>query len=127
MRTFVRYLSFQIPEWLILALFLWLLARKTPVNFWLAAGFFVFWVVKDLAIYPLVRDAFEKNAKTGTEQLIGRKGVTHETLAPEGYIKIRGELWKARAEDQPIPRDTIVNVTAATGMTLTVRAEDGRT
>ena len=97
------------------------------MNFWLAAGFFVFWVVKDLAIYPLVRHAFEKNGKTGTEQLIGGKAVTHEMLAPEGYIKIRGELWKARAEDQPIPRDTIVHVIAASGMTLTVKAEDGRT
>jgi membrane-bound serine protease (ClpP class) len=70
-----------------------------------------------------VRRAYENNAKSGSEALVGGKGMTHEPIAPEGYIKIQGELWKARAEGQSIPKDRIVRVTGANGMTLTVEAE----
>ncbi|MGH7874596.1 MAG: NfeD family protein [Candidatus Binatia bacterium] len=54
------------------------------------------------------------------------RGVTHETLAPEGYIKIQGELRKAQTSGRPIAQDRAVKVTGAQGMTLIVEAEDGR-
>lgn len=125
MPTFIKYLLFQIPQWMVLALFLWFLIDRTAVSGWAGIGFFMFWVVKDFAIYPFVRRAYANSAKTGTEQLIGGKGVARERLAPEGYIKIQGELWKARTTGEPIPRDSAVRVTAAQGMTLLVDAEDG--
>jgi membrane protein implicated in regulation of membrane protease activity len=122
MPTWIKYLLFQLPSWFALALFLWFLVDRSAVPRWAGAGFFVFWVVKDFAMYPLVRHAYEK-AKDGTEQLIGTKGVARETLAPDGYIKIRGELWKAYAKGEPIARDNDVRVTGAEGMTLIVEAE----
>jgi membrane protein implicated in regulation of membrane protease activity len=106
-----------------LALFLWFLIDQSAVPRWAGAGFLVFWVLKDFAMYPFVRLAYENNVKSGIEALVGGKGMTHEPIAPEGYIKIQGELWKARAEGQSIPRDRIVRVTGANGMTLIVEAE----
>jgi membrane protein implicated in regulation of membrane protease activity len=123
MPTLIKYLLFQIPQWLVLALFLWSLIDRIAVPRWAGAGFLVFWVLKDFAMYPFVRRAYENNAKSGIEALVGGKGMTHEPIAPEGYIKIQGELWKARAEGQSIPRDRIVRVTGANGMTLIVEAE----
>jgi membrane protein implicated in regulation of membrane protease activity len=123
MPTFVKYLLFQIPEWILLAAALWFLARNTPVNLWPAVLFFLFWVIKDFAIYPYVRRSYENDAKTGSEALVGGKGVVHDPVAPEGYIRIHGELWKARADGERIPRDTVVKVTAARGMTLIVEEE----
>ncbi|MGH7830000.1 MAG: NfeD family protein [Candidatus Binatia bacterium] len=126
MPTFVRYLLFQVPQWLILGLFLWLLMDKTWVPVWAASGFLALWFVKDLALYPIVRPAYERDAKTGSERLVGVKGVAHERLAPQGYVKIHGELWRAEAKpmDRPIARNSIVRVIGAQGLTLIVEAED---
>jgi membrane protein implicated in regulation of membrane protease activity len=126
MKTFAKYLFFEIPQWLLLAFILWVLAETTDLPVWAAQGFFVIWVVKDLALFPLVRNAYENDAKTGTEQLIGAKATTQERLDPEGFVSIHGVLWKARAEpaDQPINRDSVVTVCAARGLTLIVRAEN---
>jgi membrane protein implicated in regulation of membrane protease activity len=126
MKTFAKYLFFEIPQWLLLAFILWVLAETTDLPVWAAQGFFVIWVVKDLALFPLVRNAYENDAKTGTEQLIGAKATTQERLDPEGFVSIHGVLWKARAEpaDQPINRDSVVTVCAARGLTLIVREEN---
>ena len=126
MKTFFRYLLFQIPQWFVLALFLWLLVNQAAVPQWASEAFFIFWVVKDLAIYPWVWRGYETNAKTGTEELIGTKGLAQEPLDPEGYVKIRGELWKARADppDRIITAQSTVRVRSAVGMTLIVEADD---
>lgn len=116
---------FQFPEWLLLILFLGLLVNQNVVPLWAIQGLLLFWVVKDIARYPLVRRAYERSAKTGAEELIGTKGTTQDRLDPEGYVKVHGELWKARTDpvDQPIDPNTTVEVkAAATGMTLIVRA-----
>jgi membrane-bound serine protease (ClpP class) len=47
---------------------------------------------------------------TGTSELIGQTGVVRETLEPEGLIFVRGELWKARTEGDPLPPGTHVRV-----------------
>jgi membrane protein implicated in regulation of membrane protease activity len=123
MHALLKYLLIQLPQWFGLALFLWFLTDQGAVPRWAGAGFLVFWILKDFATYPFVRRAYENNAKNGSEALVGGKGMTHGPIAPEGYIKIQGELWKARAEGQSIPKDRIVRVTGANGMTLTVEAE----
>jgi len=126
MRTFAKYLLFQLPQWLILGLFLWFLVDRTAVPRWAGVGFFVFWVVKDLAMYPFVRTAYENDNKTGAEQLVGQIGVARENLAPKGYIKVQGELWRALAKDRPVAQDTAVRIVAADGMTLIVEPEEGK-
>jgi membrane-bound ClpP family serine protease len=125
MPTILRYLLFQLPQWVLLALFLWFLVDRAAVTAWVTFGFFVMWVVKDFAIYPIVRTAYETDNKVGAELLIGGKGIAQDTLDPEGYIRINGELWKARLEsiDRPIARNSPVRVTGAHGLTLVVEEE----
>jgi membrane protein implicated in regulation of membrane protease activity len=119
-------LLFQIPQWFFLALFLWFLADRNAVSLWVSQGFFILWIVKDLVIFPWVRRAYTNDAKTGTEQLIGAKAVAQERLNPEGFVKINGELWKARLDpvDQSVSPKSIVKVRAANGLTLIVEAEN---
>ena len=126
MKTFAKYLLFEIPQWFLLALILWILVETAGLPVWAAQGFFVVWVFKDIALFPLVRNAYDNDAKTGTEELIGIKATTQERLDPEGFVRIQGVLWKARAEppDQPINRDSVVTVCAARGLTLIVQAEN---
>ena len=126
MKTFLRYLMFQVPQWFILALFLWLLVDQDAVPLWVMRSFFILWLVKDFAIYPWVRRAYETTAKTGAEALVGVKAIAQERLDPEGYVKVRGELWKGRAypADQPIHRGSKVTVRAARGSILVVSATE---
>lgn len=125
MKPLHRYLLFQIPQWMVLALFLWLLVVLTPVPLWVAQGFFLLWILKDMVLYPTVRRAYETDAKTGADRLVGATGVTQEPLDPEGFIRINGELWKARVEpaDQPIDRNSRVKVRVTRGLILLVESD----
>ncbi|MGH7826623.1 MAG: NfeD family protein, partial [Candidatus Binatia bacterium] len=125
MPTFLRYLLFQIPEWLILILFLSFLVDKDAVSVRATIGLFIVWILKDFVIYPIVRGAYQTGVRTGSEQLVGKKGVAHQTLAPQGYIKIQGELWKARTDNvnRPIAKNSAVRVRSAARMTLLVEQE----
>jgi membrane protein implicated in regulation of membrane protease activity len=127
MRTFIRYLLFQIPGWLLLSLVLWLLVTWVIVPLWAGTVVFAAWVFKDLAVYPWVQRAYQIDEKTGTEKLIGAKAIAQERLDPEGYVKLNGELWKARvnSHQQSIPPQAIVKVQAARGMILIVEAVSG--
>jgi membrane protein implicated in regulation of membrane protease activity len=125
MTTFMKYTLFQIPGWILMALLLSGLLNWIALPQWAAGVLFVVWVVKDFFLYPFVRTAYESNVKTGSEQLIGARGIAHERLAPHGYIQVHGELWQATAEpkDKPIASGTSVCVRAAQGLTLIVTAD----
>jgi membrane-bound serine protease (ClpP class) len=90
----VRYLIFQLPGWAIAALvaaFLWTMGT---IPAWAAGVLFAAWLAKDLALYPLLRRAYEPAPGPGAD-LVGREGVARERLAPSGYVEVRGELWHA--------------------------------
>jgi len=58
---------------------------------------------------------------TGVEAMLGERAIARSFLNPEGFVFIRGERWKAVAEDAPIAEGTPVEVTSVKGLTLTVR------
>jgi membrane protein implicated in regulation of membrane protease activity len=125
MHTFTRYLLFQIPGWLIAALVLMGLREWTGLSFWGAIGIFVLWVIIDFALYPFLRKSYERNVKTGSERLIGERGIAKEWLRPEGYVQVHGHLWRAVAEpkDQPISPESPIRIVSADGLTLTVKQD----
>jgi membrane-bound serine protease (ClpP class) len=47
---------------------------------------------------------------TGQSELVGQVGVVRESLAPVGLVFVRGELWRARANGEPIEPGTPVRV-----------------
>lgn len=122
-----RYFLLQVPGWILAAIVLYALHRWLGLPFWLAAAFLAVDVIKDVVLYPHLRRAYESDARQGAERLIGEAGVVVQPLAPEGYIRVRGELWRARAGGaREIPLGVRVTVTAAADMTLVVAAADPR-
>ena len=87
-----------------------------------AAGIAV-WVVKDLLMFPFLRRAYEPDV-TGAARLAGERGVAEGDLTPRGYVRVRGELWRAAAvsHDEPIAAGMEVEIVGAERMELTVRA-----
>lgn len=67
----------------------------------------------------LVRRALRRPVKVGKEALVGETGVAVSDLAPRGTVKIKGELWRARAT-KPIHRGQEVVVKGVKGLELVV-------
>jgi membrane-bound serine protease (ClpP class) len=47
---------------------------------------------------------------TGSSELLGQIGVVREPLAPVGIVFVRGELWRARSNGEPVETGTAVKV-----------------
>jgi len=116
---------FQVPGWVLVILVLSALRIWINLPIGIAIGLFILWVVKDLLFYPLLRIAYQSGPKTVVEKLVGLKGVVREHLDPQGYVYVRGELWRAETEPDmlPIVAGSPVRVLRAQGMTLIVAAE----
>lgn len=125
MSTLTKYLLLQVPGWVLAVAVLIGLRYWIGIPRWVAFGLFSLWVVKDLIMYPLLRTAYESGVKTGVDELIGARGMAQEELAPRGYVRVRGELWRAEIDpnDKPISAGSPIRILAAQGMTLIVKEE----
>ena len=90
---------------------------------WLSVLCYIVWVLKDLLLYPLLRVAYVPG-KTGPEALVGTRGIAQGDLAPEGYVRVRGELWRAitHSQDQVISSGATVEILQTEGMKVRVRS-----
>jgi membrane protein implicated in regulation of membrane protease activity len=118
----IKYLLFQIPGWIISATVLMVLLRWEFITPWFAFLGFVAWLLKDLLLYPFFRRAYEPGV-TGSARLVGSRGVAEGDLAPAGYIRVRGELWRAVASPANcvIRSGTEVEIVSAERMEVLVR------
>ena len=99
MKTLTRYLAFQVPAWAIaggiaLALDAWTSLPRTWIGLALLA-----YVIKDFALFPFVRSAYEATAHEPGGELVGAHGRVVVPLDPEGWIELRHERWRARSQD----------------------------
>ena len=101
------------------SLVLLLLRHYQMISFSGAVICFTAWLLKDWILYPWLRSAYEVSTRTGSKTRLGDKGVAESHLAPEGLIRVRGELWRAVA----IPRD----LTIQTGIAVEIIDADGMT
>ena len=122
MQVWKKYALIQLPGCALIGLILLALQDWVGLPAWVAAGLFLLYVAKDVVIYPFVRSAYESTEKKAADQLIGAQGIAKDDLDPEGYVQLRGELWRARAEpnDTLIPQGSRVKVRAAEGLILIV-------
>ena len=61
----------------------------------------------------------KKKSITGIETLVGRTGTAVTDCAPDGQVKVNGQIWKASCSDPLAPGDPIV-VTEVDGLRLQV-------
>jgi membrane protein implicated in regulation of membrane protease activity len=125
MAVWQRYLLYQIPGWLLASIILTALWRADALPVSYALLIFGAYVVKDIVLYPFLRRSYETDSRKGAELLVGQRGVAAEALAPEGYIRVRGELWRAsvRPESDTIPEGSPVRIEEVSGSLLLVRPE----
>jgi membrane-bound serine protease (ClpP class) len=79
-------------------------------------------VVEVGEVYLWIRFLRRYRVTTGAEGLVGERAEVVEALAPTGRVRVRGELWAARAADGAIPGQR-VRITAVDGLTLEVEPD----
>jgi len=123
MSPFQRYVGVQIPSWVLTAVVVWGLHHWTGLPRGWAITLLLAYIAKDFLLYPLLRRSYEEDRRTGAEPLIGRTGIAVEELNPAGYVRVRGELWRAEAAGGAVPAGAPVTVVSTDGMTLVVEAQ----
>ena len=66
-----------------------------------------------------IRWSRRRTVRMGLETLVGAEARVVDDCLPEGHVRVRGELWRARAEPEARAGDTVV-VRAVDGLTLRV-------
>jgi len=121
-KALVKYILLQIPGLIVFIIVLALISRFTNVPAWLLIIILVIWIGKDAALFPKVWKAYVSNNPSPMEQLIGMTGIVVDSLNPDGYIKVKGELWKAEIRDIefPVKEGDEIKVSGVEGMMLIV-------
>ncbi|HNQ01343.1 MAG TPA: NfeD family protein [Syntrophales bacterium] len=122
----LKYAVYQIPDTALAFLVLWILVEWAGVSLWLAFGLACLWILKDILIFPLLWHSFAEADPANVHGLVGEEGVVMETCDPQGYVRVRGETWKAASEEQGAAIDAGVRVvvTGNKGLTLYVRPKE---
>ena len=124
-RTFWSYLLLQIPDTVLAIVVLSVLHEWAGLSTRWALALLVLWTLKNVLVYPLLRQAFAPSRATGLEALLGRSVSVVEALAPRGRVRMDGELWWAEIPSQAevVPQGSTVIVRGCRGLTLQVEAE----
>jgi membrane-bound ClpP family serine protease len=124
--VFLRYLGFEAPSWVLLAAVLGVLVKIWELSLPMAALLLGLWVLKDLALFPVLRIAYEPGGGSGgAENLIGARATAAGELDPEGWVRIGAERWRARvrSEHAPVASGAALRVTAVRGLLLLVEPD----
>ena len=122
-KTVVRYILLQIPATALLGLVLFYLRDFLNLAIWLIWTILGLWVIKDLILFFYLWPAYEENPQNNMLSMIGREGISRDKLAPGGYIRVGGTLWKARVSPEltHIDEGRKVQIVGINGLTLEVR------
>ncbi|MGH2955055.1 MAG: NfeD family protein [Solirubrobacterales bacterium] len=79
-------------------------------------------VVEVAEVFLWIRFLRRYRVTTGAEGLVGARAEVIARCAPEGRVRVRGEIWNARCE-QPLEVGERAEVEAVEGLTLLVARE----
>jgi membrane protein implicated in regulation of membrane protease activity len=108
----------EVVAWLAVA-FIILPLFGIRLEWWVVVAFLAIELAVSLFTYVMGRRALGKRLAYGPEAIIGSEGIVTMPLNPTGYVKVRGELWKASCPSNLKAGDEVV-VTGIQGLKLTV-------
>jgi membrane protein implicated in regulation of membrane protease activity len=119
--TVYSIISTAVEEVAIAALILWILPIFGIVlpawALWLAL---VVFAIYSYIMYRIGHPTISYKRVNAPESIAGSTGVVEKELTPDGFVRVRGELWKARSQDGNLAKDQEVTVSGIDGLQLTV-------
>jgi membrane-bound serine protease (ClpP class) len=72
------------------------------VSIWVALAIAGTFVLLFMFALTKILQSRRRRPVTGQEELVGQVGVVRRALDPAGLVFVRGDLWQARSDDEPI-------------------------
>ena len=125
-RVLLRYWLLQLPATALLVVVLVLLRDRLSIPDWGLGTIVAIWVAKDALLYPLVWRSYDVAYPATAHSLEGAHGVATERIDSTGYVRVRGELWRAELTEgaPPINKGERVLVETRQNFILLVRPRD---
>ena len=121
MRAPLLYSLLQLPGIMFLGVILVVALEKGWVTGFTALVIFLAWIVKDVLLYPLYRNALSPGSQNVIARLYGSTALVIKPLNPEGQVALRGEIWRAVSLDgRHVESGARVVVEGNKGLTLEV-------
>ncbi|MCW5603941.1 MAG: NfeD family protein [Burkholderiales bacterium] len=122
----VRYWMMQLPDALLVVAVMLLAQMWLAFPTWIIWSAVGLWIAKDAMLYPFVWRAYDPAYPATLHSLEGERGVAIERLAPSGYVRIRGELWRAElhCDARPVEKGEMVCVKERRSLTVIVISVD---
>ncbi len=121
--TLQAVLSWMLEEILLAAVVLWLLPHFFNINIplWGLVILMVALAIYSGVMYRVGRQTFYIRPKVAADNIIGSEGRVTKPLAPDGYVKVQGVLWKAICNESELGVGDEVEVVGIEGLKLIVK------
>jgi membrane protein implicated in regulation of membrane protease activity len=121
-----RYALYQVPGVAAVVLGVWVLWPRIGLPVWSAIAVIAGWIAKDIALYPVVKHAYDAVDNGDPARLVGREATVIRALAPCGHVRVGGERWRACVVEggAGLVEGQVVTVVSVHGLTLTVGPVD---
>jgi membrane protein implicated in regulation of membrane protease activity len=118
----IKYTLLQIPALVLIISILMLLKQWVAIPSYVVWGIVILWVIKDVILFPLTWRSYGSDRQHDPHPMVGRYGIAQQSLAPSGYVKIDGVLWRAEVigDDSAINAGESIRVQKVNGLTLYV-------
>jgi membrane protein implicated in regulation of membrane protease activity len=111
----------MLEEAILVAVVLWLLPLfNINIPLWVLGILMVALAVYSCIMYRVGVPTFLMKPKVAAETIIGNNGKVTKRLAPEGYVKVQGVLWKATCVESELEVGDDVVVVNINGLRLIV-------
>ena len=98
--TVQAVISWMLEEAVLVAVVLWVLPYfNINIPLWGLAILMAALAVHSIIMYRIGRPTFLIRPRVAAEAIIGNEGKVTRRLAPEGYVKVQGVLWKATCDE----------------------------
>jgi len=91
------------------------------IPLWVLIIVMVAWAAYTVTTYRIGSRALRKKPVDGLTAMVGSEGEVVSTLVPEGMVRIKGELWRAKSANGEIDTGEEVIVVGQDRLKLTVR------
>ncbi len=121
-RLVLAIVSTSLEEVAIYAIWRWLLPEfdiMLPAS--VLIGVMVAWAAFAVSLFVFTTRTLKRQQVVGLPTMIGSRGKVASLLAPEGLVRIRGELWGATSAQGNVNTGEEVEVVGENGLKLVVR------